>query len=60
MPLGHALGRCVVQTITVSATRSSALSLSEMELLVGSAIVIGVLVWMVLSRMRRDRHEPQA
>ncbi len=49
-----------MQTITISATRSSALSLSEMELLVGSAIVIGVLVWMVLSRMRRDRHEPQA
>jgi hypothetical protein len=48
-----------VQTITVVATRSSALSLSEMEMLVGSAIVIGVLVWMVLTRVRRDRHEPQ-
>ena len=48
-----------MQTITVTAARSSALSLSEMEMLVGSAIVIGVLVWMVLSRMRRDRHEPQ-
>jgi hypothetical protein len=48
-----------VQTITVVATRSSALSLSEMEMLVGSAIVIGALVWMVLARMRRDRHEPQ-
>ncbi len=48
-----------MQTITVVATRSSALSLSEMEMLVGSAIVIGALVWMVLSRMRRDRHEPQ-
>ena len=48
-----------MQTITVVATRSPALSLSEMEMLVGSAIVIGALVWMVLSRMRRDRHEPQ-
>ena len=51
--------RCVVQTITVTAERSSALSLSEMELLVGSAIVIGVLVWMVLSKMRRNHNEPQ-
>ena len=49
-----------MQTITVTAERSSALSLSEMELLVGSAIVIGVLVWMVLSKMRRDHNEPQA
>jgi hypothetical protein len=30
-----------------------------MEMLVGSAIVIGALVWMVLTRVRRDRHEPQ-
>jgi hypothetical protein len=48
-----------VETITVSTTRSSAFSLSEMELMVGSAIVIVVLAWMVLSRMRRDRHQPQ-
>jgi hypothetical protein len=31
-----------------------------MELLVGSAIVIGVVVWMVLAKMRRDHNEPQA
>ncbi len=49
-----------METITVTASRSSAFSLSEMELMVGSAIVIAVLAWMVLSRMRRDRHEPQA
>ncbi len=48
-----------METITVSAARSSAFSLSEMELMVGSAIVIVVLAWMVLSRMRRDRHQPQ-
>jgi hypothetical protein len=48
-----------VQTITIVATRSSALSLSEMEMLLGSAIVIGALVWMVLSKVRRDRQEPQ-
>jgi hypothetical protein len=49
-----------VETITVAATRSSAFSLSEMEMLIGSAIVVAVLVWMVLSRMRRDRNQPQA
>jgi hypothetical protein len=48
-----------VQTITIVATRSSEFSLSEMEMLVGSAIVIGALVWMVLSKVRRDRQEPQ-
>jgi hypothetical protein len=35
-------------------------SLSEMELLVGSAMVVVVLAWMVFSRMRRDRHDPRA
>jgi hypothetical protein len=49
-----------VETITVAATRSSAFSLSEMEMLIGSAIVVVVLVWMLLSRMRRDRDQPHA
>jgi len=49
-----------VETITVAASRSSTFSLSEMEMLVGSAIVIAVLVWMVLSRVRRDRNPPHA
>jgi len=49
-----------VETITVAATRSSAFSLSEMEMLIGSAIVVAVLVWMVLSRVRRHRNQPQA
>lgn len=44
-----------METITVAATRSSGFGLSEMEMLVGSAIVLAVLVWMVLARMRRDR-----
>ncbi len=48
-----------METITVAATRSSAFSLSEMEMLIGSAIVVAVLVWMVLSRVRRDRNQPQ-
>jgi len=61
--LGWELGelwRSVVETITVAATRSSAFSLSEMEMLIGSAIVVAVLVWMVLSRVRRDRNQPHA
>jgi len=49
-----------VETITVAATRSSGFALSEMEMLVGSAIVIAVLAWMLLSRMRRDRNQPHA
>ena len=49
-----------METITVAATRSAEFSLSEMEMLVGSAIVIAVLVWMLLARVRRDRNEPQA
>lgn len=44
-----------METITVAATRSSGFGLSEMGMLVGSAIVLAVLVWMVLARMRRDR-----
>lgn len=49
-----------METITVSAVRGSSglFSLSEMELLVGSAIVIAALAWAVLSRVRRDRHGP--
>ncbi|MBV9343378.1 MAG: hypothetical protein JO341_11775 [Gammaproteobacteria bacterium] len=46
--------RCVVETITVTAGRTpSSFTLSEMEMLVGSAIVLVVLAWMALSRMRR-------
>ena len=49
-----------METITVAATRPNAFSLSETEMLVGSAIVIVVLVWMVFTRIRRDRHQPHA
>lgn len=50
-----------MQTITVTASRGSSMfSLSEMELLVGSAMVVVVLAWMVISHMRRDRHDPHA
>ncbi len=50
----------VVETITVAASRSAEFSLSEMEMLVGSAIVIAVVVWMLLARVRRDRNQPHA
>ena len=43
-----------METVTIAATRSG-FNLSEMEILVGSAIVLAALVWMVLSRARRDR-----
>jgi hypothetical protein len=49
-----------VETITVSATRTSAFSMTDMELLVGSAVVIVVIAWMVFARMRRDRSGRQA
>jgi hypothetical protein len=52
----------VVPTITVVASRSGAFGLSEMEMLVGSALLIALLAWTVLSRVRhfRGRHEPHA
>ena len=47
-------------TVTVVAERSAALSLSEMELLVGSVIVLAALAWSVFATLRnRDRHEPR-
>jgi hypothetical protein len=45
-----------VETVVVSAARASQFSLSEMEMLVGSAIVLAALVWMLLSRARRGRN----
>jgi hypothetical protein len=36
------------------------ISLSEMELLVGSAMVVLVLGLMVLAHIRRDRDDPHA
>jgi hypothetical protein len=44
-----------VETITVAASRSSAFNLSEMEMLVGSALVVALLAWMLLARLRRAR-----
>ena len=49
-----------METITVAASRSSAFSMSDMGMLVGSSIVIVVLAWMVLARVKRSRNEPNA
>ena len=49
-----------MQIVTVSAERSSAFSMSDMGILVGSALVIAVLAWMVLARLRRSRHQRHA
>ena len=49
-----------METITVSASRASTFTLSEMELLVGTAIVIGLLAWMLVARMKRERAGRQA
>jgi len=45
--------------IVISATRTGASGLSATALLVGSIVVIALLGWMVIARMRRD-HQPQA
>jgi len=48
-----------METITVTAARGFALS--EMQLLVVGALVIAVVTWMVLSRVKhfRSRQEPR-
>jgi hypothetical protein len=47
-----------VETVTVVASRQS--GLSEMEMVIGSALVIALLAWAVLSRMRRGSQQPHA
>jgi hypothetical protein len=44
-----------VEIITIAASRASAFSLPEMELLVASGVVVALLAWFVLARLRRDR-----
>ncbi len=49
-----------MEPVVISAARASAFNLSEMEMLVGSVIVVALLAWMVFSRMRRGHdHQPQ-
>ncbi|HTD12061.1 MAG TPA: hypothetical protein VK676_08340 [Steroidobacteraceae bacterium] len=49
-----------METVVVTASRTSAFNLSEMEILVGSVVLIALLAWMVLSRGRRGSHQPHA
>jgi hypothetical protein len=42
-----------VVTITVTAARSSGFGLSEMEMMIGSVVLVAVLAWAVLARVRR-------
>ena len=49
-----------METITVASSRGFALS--DMEILIGSAIVIAAIVWMVFSGLRHFRsrhHQPR-
>ncbi len=48
-----------MDTITVASSRGFALS--DMEILIGSAIVIAAIAWMVLSGLKhfRSRHQPR-
>jgi hypothetical protein len=48
-----------VEPIVVTATRTHAFGLSETELLIGSVVVIAVLAWTIIARMRRH-HQPHA
>jgi hypothetical protein len=49
-----------MQTITVVASRSGGIGLTEMEMLIGSALVIALVAWTVLSRIRHFRGKPHA
>jgi Tfp pilus assembly protein FimT len=47
-----------METVTVAATRG--FTVADMEMLIGSAIVIAVMTWFVFARFRalRSRQEP--
>ena len=49
-----------MQTITVVASRSGAFGLTDLEMLIGSALVIALVAWTVLSRVRHFRGKPHA
>ena len=49
-----------MDTITVVASRPSTFSLSEMETLVGSALVVLVIAWTLFTRVRRQRQQRHA
>ena len=51
-----------METVTIAASRG--FTVSDMEMLIGSAVIVAVLGWMVFSKMKqlRGRHqeEPRA
>ncbi len=47
-------------TITVVASRGGAFGLTDIEMLIGSAIVVALIAWTVLSRVRHFRGKPHA
>jgi len=57
--VGSLVVEVVMQTITVVASRSG-FGLTEMELLIGCGLVLALVVWTVLSRVRHFRGKPHA
>jgi hypothetical protein len=49
-----------VETITVAASRTPAFDLFDTEVLLGGAVVIAILAWVVLKNLRRERQQMQA
>ena len=49
-----------METITVVASRSGGFGLTEVEMLIGSAVLIALVAWTVLSRVRHFRGKPHA
>ena len=51
-----------METVTVAASRG--FSVADMEMLVGSAVVVAVLAWMIFTKMKqlrcRHQEEPRA
>jgi hypothetical protein len=47
-----------METVTIVTSRG--LSVSEMGMLFGSAVIVAALAWMMLSKMKhlRNRHQP--
>jgi ABC-type nickel/cobalt efflux system permease component RcnA len=48
-----------METVTVAASRG--FSVADMEMLVGSAVIVAVLAWMIFTKMKqlRDRHQEE-
>ena len=51
---------CPVETVTVAAERINPPHTSEMVVLIGIALVIVAIAWMVVSGVKRNRHQPRA